>query len=69
MHAWKKASAMERMWMWMTQYMVAIDWEGKRIVHWAKTEEEAREWMSGYGTDVLAMYGKRGKLIAARWTV
>lgn len=56
-------------WFWLTRYMVAIDWEGKRVVHWARTETEALEWMSCYRTDALAMYGKRGKLMAARWTV
>jgi hypothetical protein len=49
--------------------MVAVEWEGKRIVHWAKTEREAREWLALYGSDIYGMYGKRGKLIAARWSV
>ena len=56
-------------WLWLTRYMVAVEWGGKRIVHWAKTEREAREWLALYGSDIYGMYGKRGKLIAARWSV
>jgi hypothetical protein len=47
--------------------MVAIEWDGTRKVHWAKTEHEAHAWMQCYSADALVMYGKRGKLIAARW--
>lgn len=56
------------LWFWFTRYMVVIEWEGIRKVHWSKTEEDAREWMR-CTPDGIAMYGKRGKLIAARWTV
>ena len=58
--------AMKTLWFWLTRYMVAVEWEGMRVVHWAKTEAEAREWLSMY-PDGLGMYGKRGRLIAARW--
>lgn len=57
---------MKAIWFWLTRYMVAVEWEGQRKVHWAKTEREAREWMACY-PDGLAMYGKRGRLISARW--
>ena len=59
---------LKTLWFWLTRYMVAVEWEGIRKVHWSKTEADALEWMSSY-PDGLAMYGKRGKLIAARWTV
>ena len=61
--------AIKMMWFWLTRYMVAVEWDGMRKVYWAKTEREALEWMQCYGADALAMYGKRGKLIAARWSV
>ena len=60
---------MQTLWFWLTRYMVAVEWEGMRRIHWARTEREALEWMSCYSRDALAMYGKRGKLIAARWSV
>ena len=60
--------ALKTAWFWLTRYMVAIEWEGLQVIHWAKTESEAMEWVQLY-PDGLAMYGKRGRLIAARWTV
>lgn len=54
-------------WFWMTRYCVIVEWEGKLIRHWARDERDAREWMACY-PDALAMYGKRGKLLGARWS-
>ena len=59
--------AIKTLWFWLTRYMVAVQWEEKQIIHWAKTEREAIEWLTMYRHDVTAMYGKRGRLIAARW--
>ena len=60
-------NAIKTLWFWLTRYMVAIEWEGQRKVHWSKTEADAREWLACY-PDGLGMYGKRGRLIAARWS-
>lgn len=60
---------MKAIWFWLTRYMVIAHWDGIRKVHWAATEREAREWMRCYPADAIAAYGKRGKLIAARWSV
>lgn len=57
----------QTLWFWLTRYMVAIEWEGQEITHWAKTEREALEWLACY-PDGLGLVGKRGKLIAARWS-
>ena len=35
--------AIKMVWFWLTRYMVAVEWDGMRKVHWAKTEREARE--------------------------
>ncbi len=59
---------MKAMWYWLTRYMVAVEWEGMRKVHWARTAEEAVEWMECYRSDAIVMCGKRGRLIAARWS-
>jgi hypothetical protein len=48
--------------------MVAIEWDGTKKIHWAKTEREAHAWMQCYSADALVMYGKRGRMIGARWT-
>ena len=56
------------LWFWLTKYAICIEWEGRQITHWAKTEEEARQWLACY-PDGLAVYGKRGRMIGARWTV
>lgn len=61
--------ALKLFWLWLTQYMVAVEWDGVRKVHWAKTEREALDWLECYSADATAMVGKRGKLIAARWLV
>ena len=61
------ATYIKHMWFWVTRYMIVARWEGLDAVHWAKTETEAIEWMRCY-PDGLAAYGKRGRLIAARWT-
>jgi hypothetical protein len=61
--------AIKTVWLWLTQYMVCVKWDGIEKIHWAKTEREALEWMQCYGSDALAVYGKRGKMIAARWEV
>lgn len=62
----KPTTYIRHMWLWLTRYMVIARWEGLDAVHWAKTEAEAREWMRCY-PDGLAAYGKRGRMIAARW--
>jgi hypothetical protein len=59
-------NALKITWFWLTRYMVAVEWEGQRKVHWSKTEADACEWMACY-PDGTAMVGKRGRLIAARW--
>lgn len=59
--------AIQSLWFWLTHYMVAIEWDGVRKTHWAKTEREAYEWMQCYSADALCMYGKRGRMIGARW--
>lgn len=57
---------MKALWYWLTRYMVAVEWEGKRTVHWSRTFVEALEWASCYPTGSIVMIGKRGTLIAAR---
>jgi hypothetical protein len=58
---------MKAIWLWLTHYMVAIEWDGTKKIHWAKTEREAHAWMQCYSADALVMYGKRGRMIGARW--
>ncbi len=59
--------AIQSLWFWLTRYMVAVEWDGIRKTHWAKTEREAHAWMQCYSADALCMYGKRGHMIGARW--
>lgn len=54
-------------WYWMTRYMVVAQWGDIRKVHWARSEAEAREWMACYKADALIVYGKRGRMLGARW--
>ena len=58
--------AIKTAWLWLTQYMVCVKWDGIETTHWAKTEAEAREWMACYGVNDTCVYGKRGKLLGGR---
>lgn len=60
---------MRTAWLWLTRYMVAVQWEEKKVVHFAKTYREALEWAQCYSTDASVMIGKRGRLLAARAAV
>ena len=57
---------MQTLWYWLTRYMVAVEWDGTRKVHWATTPREALEWSACYPADAVVMVGKRGTLLAAR---
>jgi hypothetical protein len=59
--------ALKTAWLWLTQYMVAVQWDGVEKIHWARTQREAHEWMACYSADALCVYGKRGKLLGGRW--
>jgi hypothetical protein len=63
----KAMKAIRTMWYWLTRYMVAIDWEGMRIVHWGTSYEDAVEWMRLYPAEAVVMIGKRGRLMSARY--
>ena len=54
-------------WLWLTRYMVAVEWDGTRKVHWSRTMEDALEWAECYRSDAVVMIGKRGRLIASRY--
>jgi len=58
--------AIKTAWLWLTQYMVCVKWDGIETIHWAKTEAEAREWMACYSASDTCVYGKRGKLLGGR---
>lgn len=60
---------LKRIWLWLTHYAVYAKWDDVEKLHWARDEHEAREWMQAYSADALVMYGKRGKLLGARWSV
>lgn len=63
----KAMKAMRTLWYWLTRHMVAIDWEGKKIVHWATSYEDAMAWMVLYPAEAVVMIGKRGRLMSARY--
>lgn len=58
---------MRKLWWWLTRYMVAVQWEDVRAIHWARTMDEANAWASCYRSDAIVMVGKRGRLIASRY--
>jgi hypothetical protein len=60
-------SNMQTLWYWLTRYMVAVEWDGTRKVHWARNADDALQWMACYPADAVVMVGKRGTLLAARY--
>jgi hypothetical protein len=32
--------AIKTAWLWLTQYMVCVKWDGIETIHWAKTERK-----------------------------
>lgn len=37
------------------RWSVSITWEGQRVTHWAKDEDEAREWLACYPKECRAV--------------
>lgn len=58
---------MKTLWYWLTRYMVAVEWEGIRKVHWSPDMKDAMEWMAIYPASAVVMIGKRGRLLAGRY--
>lgn len=55
------------LWLWLTCYMVCIEWRTVKQVKFFKDEEDALEWSRLYRYDAKVMIGKRGRLLMARW--
>lgn len=58
---------LKNLWRWYTRYLVVVAWEGREIIHWARTAEECLEWVRCYPAAAIVIYGKHGRMIGARW--